>query len=89
MAYHVQLLEMQSFTVFFFVVFFTYTTVNTPACVSHSEKCRVNFSHSSWTQCPQRTVGIGSGDTGLSDLFMEVSGIWKTTHLVHKFTVDM
>lgn len=54
------------------------------ASVTHSEKCRVNVSDSSGRQCPQRSVGIGNGDTGVSDLFLEVSRIWKPTHTVHK-----
>lgn len=43
------------------------------ASVTHSEKCRVNVSDSSGRKCPQRSVGIGIGDTGVSDLFLEVS----------------
>lgn len=32
----------------------------------------------------QRSVGSGNGDTGVSDIFLEVSRIWKPTHPVHK-----
>lgn len=56
-----------------------------PACVSHSEKCRVNVSHSSWTPCPQRSVGICSGDTRLS---VQVSGIWKSHPPCSQIIID-